>query len=86
MRHSFGTRMAAAGVDVRKIQAWLGHESLKTTERYMHYAPAHDDAARIGAAFAAADPRDPAGSGPAGSGEGERAAPRRVYGFQDSAT
>jgi integrase len=58
LRHTFGTRMAAAGVDVRKIQAWLGHAGMKTTERYMHYAPAHDDASRIGAAFAAADPRD----------------------------
>lgn len=57
LRHTFGTRMAAAGVDVRKIQAWLGHQGMKTTERYMHYAPAHDDAARIGAAFTSADPR-----------------------------
>ena len=57
LRHSFGTRMAAASIEVRKIQAWLGHQSLKTTERYLHYAPAHDDAAVIGRAFAAADPR-----------------------------
>lgn len=57
LRHSFGTRMAAAGCPVGEIQAWLGHSDLKTTQRYMHYAPAHDAAERIGRAFASADPR-----------------------------
>lgn len=57
LRHTFGSQMAAAGVDVRRIQAWMGHESLKTTERYLHYAPAHNDAEIIGRAFACGDPR-----------------------------
>jgi integrase len=40
LRHTFGTSMARAGEPVTTIQAWLGHGDLKTTQRYMHYAPA----------------------------------------------
>lgn len=58
LRHTMGTSLAMAGVDVVTIQAYLGHSDLATTRRYMHYAPAADEAARIGAAFAiGADPR-----------------------------
>jgi integrase len=35
--------MARAGEPVTTIQAWLGHGDLKTTQRYMHYAPAVDE-------------------------------------------
>ena len=52
-----GTSLAMARVDVVTIQAYLGHSNLATTRRYMHYAPAADEAARIGAAFAISDPR-----------------------------
>lgn len=51
LRHTFGTTMARAGVPVGTIQAWMGHADLQTTQIYMHYAPAADDAARIEAAF-----------------------------------
>jgi len=51
LRHTFGTRCAAKGIDLRKIQAWMGHADIQTTMRYLHYVPAHDDAARITAAF-----------------------------------
>lgn len=57
LRHTMGTSLAMAGVDVVTIQAYLGHSDLATTRRYMHYAPAADEAARIGAAFAIGDPR-----------------------------
>ena len=57
LRHTMGTSLAMAGVDVVTIQAYLGHSDLATTRRYMHYAPAADEAARIGAAFAVGDPR-----------------------------
>jgi integrase len=57
LRHTFGTTMARNGVDVVTIQAWMGHSDLKTSERYMHYAPAHGEADRIAAAFAREDPR-----------------------------
>jgi integrase len=34
LRHSFGTIAARAGVDVRTLQAWLGHTELATTMVY----------------------------------------------------
>lgn len=55
LRHTFGTTMARAGVPVGAIQAWMGHANLSTTQIYMHYAPAREDAARIDAAFSPAD-------------------------------
>lgn len=54
LRHTFGTSMARAGEPVTTIQAWLGHSDLKTTQRYMHYAPAADEAERVERAFAIA--------------------------------
>jgi integrase len=44
LRHTFGTTMARAGVEVGTIQAWLGHADLATTQLYMHYAPQARDA------------------------------------------
>ncbi|HEY5977335.1 MAG TPA: site-specific integrase [Solirubrobacterales bacterium] len=39
LRHTFGTRMAAAGAPLRTIQEWMGHRDYKTTEIYADYAP-----------------------------------------------
>jgi integrase len=39
LRHTFGTRMAAAGAPLRAIQEWLGHNDYRTTSIYADYAP-----------------------------------------------
>ena len=55
LRHTFGTQCAAKGIDLRRIQAWMGHANIATTMRYLHYyVPQHDDAARLTAAFGTA--------------------------------
>ncbi|MGW4126474.1 tyrosine-type recombinase/integrase [Nocardia sp. NPDC004711] len=39
LRHSFGTALADAGVDLAVMQALLGHTHVDTTARYIHLAP-----------------------------------------------
>jgi len=56
LRHTMGTLCAAAGIDLRRVQAWMAHADIQTTMRCLHYVPAHDDAARLTAAFT---PRTP---------------------------
>jgi integrase len=52
LRHTFGTRMAAAGVPMRTLQEWMGHRDIATTQRYADYAPAPDhERELIAAAF-----------------------------------
>lgn len=41
LRHTFGTALAEAGVDLAVIQALLGHAHVDTTARYVHLAPTH---------------------------------------------
>jgi integrase len=54
LRHTFGTRMAAAGVPLRTIQEWMGHADFKTTQIYAEYAPSRDEAALVNRAFGTA--------------------------------
>ena len=41
LRHTFGSALAEAGVDLAVMQALLGHAHIDTTARYVHLAPAH---------------------------------------------
>jgi integrase len=51
LRHTFGTRMAAAGVPLRTIQHWMGHADSKTTQVYAHYQPSEHEADTVDQAF-----------------------------------
>lgn len=51
LRHTFATRLAAAGVPLVKLKEWLGHEDIATTQIYMDYQPSDQDAVLIERAF-----------------------------------
>jgi integrase len=51
LRHTFGTRMAAAGVPLRTIQEWMGHRDFKTTLIYADYQPNEREAELVEQAF-----------------------------------
>lgn len=41
LRHSFGTALAEAGVDLAVIQALMGHDHVDSAAAYIHLAPTH---------------------------------------------
>ncbi len=45
LRHTYGSLLAAGGVDLVTIQAAMGHSDLATTSRYLHARPASEQAA-----------------------------------------
>jgi len=46
LRHTFGT-IAVRVFDVVEAQAFMGHENIQTTMRYVHYQPCHGTAQRF---------------------------------------
>ncbi|MFN0263810.1 tyrosine-type recombinase/integrase [Tepidamorphus sp. 3E244] len=43
LRHTCASRLAQAGVDIKRIQEFLGHRTMTMTLRYAHLAPSHLD-------------------------------------------
>jgi site-specific recombinase XerD len=54
-RHSYGSLLAAAGVDLVTIKEMMGHSALSTTGRYLHARPASEQAAAFTRVFEPAD-------------------------------
>lgn len=52
LRHTFGSTLAASGIDLVTIKSVMGHADLKTTERYLHAKSEAEMAARFTNAFA----------------------------------
>jgi integrase len=51
LRHTFGTRMAAAGVPLRTLQEWMGHRDIKTTMIYADYQASEQERELVERAF-----------------------------------
>ncbi len=52
LRHTFGTQMAAAGVPLGTVQAWMGHSKIETTMIYAHYQESAHEADMVDRAIA----------------------------------
>ena len=46
LRHTFGTQ-AIREFKIHEVQRMMGHRHITTTERYLHYAPDADGAAKL---------------------------------------
>ena len=57
LRHTFGTRMAAAGVPMPTLQDWMGHRDFKTTLIYADYAPSGHEVGLVERAFSKNGPQ-----------------------------
>jgi integrase len=51
LRHTYGSLLAQAGVDVLSIQSAMGHSDLQTTQRYLHVRQASEQIERFARAF-----------------------------------
>jgi integrase len=55
LRHSFGTQ-AIPAFNNYEVQRMMGHRHITTTERYLHYAPVPDAAAKLSGLWQSDDP------------------------------
>lgn len=44
LRHTYASHLVMRGVPIRTVQKWLGHASVKETEKYAHLYPDHGHA------------------------------------------
>ena len=51
LRQTYGSLLAAHGVDIVTIQAMMGHSAISTTSRYLHAKPATEQAEIFTRAF-----------------------------------
>jgi integrase len=51
LRHTYGSLLAQAGVDVLSIKSAMGHSDLATTQRYLHARQASEQVERFARAF-----------------------------------
>jgi integrase len=58
LRHTYGSLLAAAGVDLVTIQSAMGHAALTTTSRYLHARPASEQAEVFTRAFQGSSPSE----------------------------
>ena len=42
--------------DIRRVQEWMGHADIATTQKYLHYVERPDEAELVAAAFALESP------------------------------
>jgi integrase len=54
LRHTFGSQMAAGGVEIIKVSEWMGHENIQTTMIYVQFVPKTADHDLMQAAYASA--------------------------------
>ena len=38
LRHTCASRLVRGGIDIRRVQIWMGHQTLQMTMRYAHLA------------------------------------------------
>ncbi len=52
LRHTFGTRAVEQAESILELKEWMGHASVQTTMRYLHYKSKAGAAQRLAVAFA----------------------------------